>query len=69
MKKALEEKGLSFADTAAKGEDLHKLIKLLYKYRDLMADSLLYLHPEGLMFPPTRLTQVALCLRAKDHIN
>jgi O-acetyl-ADP-ribose deacetylase (regulator of RNase III) len=52
MRQVLEEKGLQFNDTAATGDDFHKLIELLYSYRDLMASSLLDLHPEGADVPP-----------------
>ena len=68
MKRTLEAKGLSFNDTAAKGEDFVKLIELLYHYRDLMADSLLDLHPEGANVPPYKIdTGNALPVRQKTY--
>jgi hypothetical protein len=39
QRKALEEKGISLADTALKGADLDEMIRLLYRNRDLMATS------------------------------
>ena len=40
MKKALDDKKISYAETALQGEDLNKLIKLLYDNIDLFATSL-----------------------------
>jgi len=68
MRHALEEKGSSFHDTAAKGEDFEKLIELLYSYRDLMANSLSDLHPDGADVAPFVIdTGNALPVRQKQY--